>query len=516
MSTLQPCACGNASELELNLLSTAICISFVLYSISVRASSDIYEKGRRPHLFSGIYILAASAAIAVSTTTIILGYKHRISLDAIAAVVFAIIPGLVSFPRDAFLEVFVLATIMYLRVFPVRYNKFSYITMGRSCREDKYKSKKSFPGCSGDECNANIYIRKLMLSNKYFPRFSKWIYRSNMLHGRNEQRRFTFKSILTCLFSDLSENYAIRWNGVILDHTPKTIILRNLVPVPEQKWYLALSNSLWLVMKPWTIHLSQPGQVVCALRLVSDILSIGRLIIHCRGERIIQFVNNLNFEEDHKARVAVEICNSIIREIGLIEWGALDERNTESFNSKTIYEEQPQEMYRLILLLVVYKSNLFGHWVHSRKMKEEGKQLKRIDNDDVQQDLEYMEEGIPASWMMEEESFDGEADDTSNEISIDGSENIDSDREWREEEKQKVNRAEFVSGILRWIGWLVYGAMPFHVPHQVAQFRHKITSLSIIKKIKNDSICGKGEIVTDEMIHNQVDLWFASWKCTKV
>ena len=505
---------GAGSNLELSLLVVSIFTSFILYSISVKAASRIYDKGRRPLQFAFIFFFAALAANGVIVATVVLGYKRKISLDAIAAVVFALIPGLVSFPRDAFIEVFVYATIIYLRVLPVRYKNFSYVTFGRACNEDMLPEDTPFTGCSGEACTANIYIRKLMLSNMYFPTLSTKIFRSRRMRNRIEQEPQKSSSLFKRCFSRRPEADAIRWNGLVVQHENSVVTVRNIIPVPEQKWYLQLSSAIWLVMQPWTVHLSRPAQVVCALRVISDIMSIGRLIILFRGEVISEITDELDFDKDHKAKAALQICNSIIKEIGLNEWGQLDMEQIRNLETNSYTLDQLGEMYSLILLLVIYKSNLFGDWFHRESGQEETDNFYKFDDDETDEYLTKMEEGTSIASITKLEPIEVEHDPS---VKY-GMQEETKDCKLRPKKgskakQQKISRAERIAGFLRWVGWLVYGTMPFHDPLEVAQFRHIVTSFKIIKKIQKVASNGKCTCEVEGVMEEKVDQWLASWKC---
>lgn len=377
-----------------------------------------------------------------------------------------------------------------------------------------HANENSSSGCSHDSCEANIYIRKLIMSEKCFPRLSKKIYRSKNTDCVTAGNPWKVTSMIKQWFSPCSENNAIRWNGAILQHTPTVVMVRNLVPVPEQKWYLALSRSVWLVMQPWMLRLSRPGQVVCALRLVSDIMAIGRLVIHFRGDIISQLIDELDFDADNKARAALQVCNSIIREIGLIEWGQLEVSQIKRLQSKSIRVEQLGDLYSLILLVLIFKSNLFGDWFHHERGQEELGSSEIFESNSPKCNLHYMEEGVSASSIMKRESCDSENDIVSSTTSNESEGNAGETGPRSGRKQNMINRSEFISKILRWLGWLVYGTMPFHDPLQVARFRHGVTSFKMIKKIKHSAANRNCKPGIDELIRKLVDGWLASWKCT--
>ena len=506
--------CGTASNLELSLLVLSIFVSFVLYSVSVKAASKIYEKGRRPLSFTFIFFIAALFAIGLVVATVVLGYKRKISLDAIAAVVFALITGLVSFPRDAFVELFVFGTVIYLRVFPVCYKNFSYVTFGRPCCDDMVAEESSFPKCLGQLCTANVYIRKLKLGNIFFPTLSRKIYRSIQNKSKKRDNSRTCKSLLRGCCVRSQRNTVIRWDSLVLQHQPSLIEVRNLDPVLEQKWYLALSSAVWLVMQPWTVHFSRPAQVICALRVISDIMSIGRLIIAFRGHVIYEIVKELDVENDQKFKAALQTCNSLIKEIGLKEWGQLDKDQIEQFENKSYKPEQLGEMYSLILLIVIFKSNLFGDWFHCQGGQEEKNALYKFGADGIYGNFGNMEDGTSIGPITRLEHFEVE-DDTvsSSDESSDEQEEISKTCKNVKPREYKIRRTKWVSGALRWAGWLVNGTMPFHDPLEVAKFRHAPTSFKLIKKIQKLASDERCTCELECVMENQVDRWLACWYC---
>lgn len=492
-------SCSQATDLELALITVSIIISFFLYALPVKVSSKMYEKGRRPFVFSLSFLFLALSATAVSIAAIVLGHNRTISLDAIVAVVFALTPGLVSFPRDVFTDLYVYVVMRLFRVFPTNYNHFCYITMGAPCKEgigyagfpthDHDPAKHQDPKisqCELSHCEATFYVRHLRRpTHLLFPRIRLKLCKHSCL-----ARIFDF-------FSGHPPEY--RWDGVVLNHTKSVVVLRNLYSVPEEKWFLSLTRSLWFVMQPWVVHLNTPSQVGQALRLVSDIIAIGRLVLHYRGDYIRRELSDLDLYQNRLSRAAIQVCNAVVSEMGITEWKELDLMQIRCFAEEPTFRGREGKLYSILFFYLSMKSQLFGEWSEWSGGPEE-----------TFCSSEEPTGMTPPSWSSTH-AFIEEMGIRSLQESGSSSAQLDSDcDDERTISMKRLKKALFISTLVQWAGFFVNGTIPFRHPGKIAAFRYKLTSHSILKEVMVTPLQGRD---LEDFLRGRVDIWLREWGC---
>ncbi|PXF46582.1 hypothetical protein BWQ96_03571 [Gracilariopsis chorda] len=493
-------SCSQATDLELALITASIVISFFLYALPIKVSSKMYEKGRRPFVFSFSFLFLAVSATGVSIAAIVLGHNRTISLDAIVAVVFALTPGLVSFPRDVFTDLYVYLVMRLFRVFPTNYNHFCYITMGSKCKEgmrypgapthQSVPSKHQDPKllrCGMARCEATFYVRHFRRpTHLWFPRMKLKLW----------SRQSRLASIFD-FFSGHPPQY--RWDGIVMNHTTSVVVLRNLSSVPEEKWFLSLTRSLWFVMQPWVVHLNTPSQVGQALRLISDIVAIGRLVLHYRGDYIRRELDTLDLYQNRLAFAAIQVCNAVVSEMGITEWRELDLMQIRLFAEAPNFRGREGTVYSILFFYLTMKSKLFGEWSEWTGGPEETSCLE-----------EEPTGMTPPSWssthaFIEESGIHNSNDTTSSTAQVDS----DYDDE-RTISMKKLKRSLFISTFVQWAGFFVNGTIPFRHPGKIAAFRYKLTSHNILREVMATPLHGQG---LDVFLRGRVDTWLGEWDC---
>lgn len=88
------------SHLELALITAAVCITFLLTHIpSAKALTQI-GAGPIPLFFAFIIHLCFISSLLISITSLVLGWTRKITLEAVAAVIFSVVPGLARMPTS--------------------------------------------------------------------------------------------------------------------------------------------------------------------------------------------------------------------------------------------------------------------------------------------------------------------------------------------------------------------------------------------------------------------------------
>lgn len=94
-----------------------------------------------------------------------------------------------------------------------------------------------------------------------------------------------------------------------------------------QRWWIAVSTSYHLILKPTDVFLRTNNQVIRSLALLYDIIAIGSLVIRYEQEAIKAYTENRNVQETfriHRTN-SRSIANAILKQVGLYDWGEVPE-----------------------------------------------------------------------------------------------------------------------------------------------------------------------------------------------
>lgn len=325
----------------------ALCISFVLSILPSARDRARTNAGAPSRLISSASIILALCAVSLGITAVVLSFTADISVDALAAVVFGLAPALVAMPFDAIQYAFIRAFDLPGSVLRQSSDDFRYARIGDRCGSSPnaklwYPLKGSL--CRATPCNALMYVRNFP-SKYYNPLF--------LLNtcGGVQAHRIPRKVVSERL---------LQWRGERIAHTGHVVMLRDYDSGPEVRWWRLISSGVWLISRPWIVHIDSQAQMLQALELLADIVAIGRLILHFERDFVYE---QLKSEPVRKAitGTAGTICNAILVELNLQEWGCFDDSLVTALAQDHFdLKENLAREYGLLFLLLTVKSNIFG------------------------------------------------------------------------------------------------------------------------------------------------------------
>lgn len=320
---------------ELALITLALCTSTIL---SLIPSHRTHYRHRYPHTNLFLNYLSCYAAIfsiLLSIVALVLGWTGAISLDALAAVVFALIPSLVNASHDRL-------TYFYFRHQMGKYRSlrtthFRYVRLGRPCGQDEQASstRPRFSGnCPGRECVASLYIR-------YLPHVHMAFWR--LRHGPAAVKTAYKREIM---------KRDVQWYGIRAAHSKHCVTLLDLREGLKAWWWNSVSSATWLIGQPSLARLTRRGSVYEALALLSDIIAIGDLVLSLRRE-VIKTELRCDPDLQRAGRsTPIFVCNAILEVLGL-DWGPV-------WSPSYCYPlNQPQE-YGILFFVLIHKTRVFA------------------------------------------------------------------------------------------------------------------------------------------------------------
>lgn len=280
------CPEPKASTLELIFLSIAIVGSAIinLLSSSRRRQSRLKPTSR---LDISLSIGTACGAILLSGAVLILGWLHIISIGILTAVIFALVPPVLTMPADL-LKFWYYSFYMrkYFDIDPMS-PSFDYIRFGKKCKKhancEKWAGEFLLAGgqsaCKGPECVAQTYIREVSYTSAFPPHFFDRI--SQCLKRRARKSRPTTLPISILIEEGLKPDRKVvqHWHGIRVRHSQHCIVLRDVSKSLNGWWFAAVASATWLVAEPELVKLTSPARMCHALQAVLDILSIGDVIL---------------------------------------------------------------------------------------------------------------------------------------------------------------------------------------------------------------------------------------------
>lgn len=373
---------NDTTTLELTLITLALLTSIVL---SVIPSARVLNRARRPlasALVVALALLSCLCALVLSLLALALGWSRDISLDALAGVVFALAPALIQLPRDT-LRYGLLALRLRTRVsLRVAAPRFRYVRFGRACGRDLAAARPAwaapFPACAGPACCVGMFIRALPLPPARSSRPDAF-----GLAGRVRPRPpapppADDAPLLPAPATTLPESPApttsavrlssvgppppaapeaelLHWHGRRVGHSRNFVLLRDLDDGITSWWWDAVSSAVHLVDKPPAYYVKNAARMLNALALLSDIISIGELVIrHRRAFLSWQLAANNGVRACVTATPGI-VCNKIMAELGLCDWGTIGIDTLEHDIPET-----SRKKYGVLFLVLAEKSQMFS------------------------------------------------------------------------------------------------------------------------------------------------------------
>lgn len=355
---------SEATFTELLLITIALATSVIL-AITPSTRSTIHATSLPPNTgLRMLLLLAILTAIGVAIVAVVLGWRREISLDALDGVAFALIPAVFSLPAQLIIEeVFRLRMKSYKSLHLYKH-QFRYLRCGRPCQDslDGASWADTFDDrCAGEECTVELFIRyQTSDSTHWHHRYFCYL---------TWRKRFdnmgSFAGLLSRLWTNTtscakkvpvnSEGEVEQWWGIREGHSMHAVILRDQENGVKFWWWNAISSATWLIANPKIARLSRREQVLNALVLFSDIISIGDLVLyHNRDFLKHQVQHNHGITRAVDATPAI-MCNLLIEELKLNEWGKIDR----SILNVSEWPERKPEEYGILFFILTEKSSFY-------------------------------------------------------------------------------------------------------------------------------------------------------------
>lgn len=331
MSTPSPSpdTCPDSTTVELLLITLTLVTSTILALVPSHRDRAL-DRALPPTVFlTYLPVLLALGSLALAFVALLLGWLSRISLDALAAVVFALIPALVQMPLDAFFHAYFRYRMQRHRSLKLTTSTFRYIRLGHPCGSADPLYREFREKFCDESCKARIWIRSL---------------------PQPQHTLFT----LSC-FRNPEPKPVIRWHGEVKDHTRHCIVAQDLRPGLKAWWWNSVVSATWLLANPSLARVASRDAMFHVLCLVTDIIAIGDLILDVRRSFIKSQISGNKGVRRATSATPRFVCNAITTRLAL-EWGSISPDITKSDYN---YPKDEPEEYGLLFFVLTEKSRVF-------------------------------------------------------------------------------------------------------------------------------------------------------------
>lgn len=149
----------------------------------------------------------------------------------------------------------------------------------------------------------------------------------------------------------------VQLHGIRADHSKHSVTLLDLNNGLKAWWWNSVSSATWLIAQPSLARLTWRGSVYEALALLSDIISIGDLVLSLRRDAIMtELLSKCSLEIS--GRSSPLLARNAILEALELDWGPLPF----PFNLSSTFKyprDEPQE-YGILFFVLIVKTNMFS------------------------------------------------------------------------------------------------------------------------------------------------------------
>lgn len=351
----------DTSTFELTLITLALLCSIVLSLIPPSKQLSRTRHLLHTYLTVNLAVLSSAGAIVLSVIALTFGWARKISLDALAGVVFALAPGLTQLPRETLTYGFNAFRMGRRKSLNLKSHNFRYIRIGSRCGTDKnaanvYWTENFSPYCHAAACPVRLYIRILPLPepshlSSLFSRHPQDFFGPGILNQTSTSSSSSSphadppntamqppqpqiapgspSSALAILgdpdyMRDPNGKGYLQWHGRRVGHTKNYVQLRDLEHGISAWWWEAISSEMDLLERPLKYIVKNKARMLNALALLSDIISIGDLVIRYRINLL-----HMQLSCDRGIQIAVTatpgyMCNALLKALGLdTSWGLI-------------------------------------------------------------------------------------------------------------------------------------------------------------------------------------------------
>lgn len=349
---------ASTSSLELSLITVAVIDSFALVFTSKMKNLNCSRYPVFTCIVVALALFFTGAAIGLSIATLLLGWFRDISLDAVGAIVFALAPAIMSVPSHVFRYFHTYRLMQNHPSLRVATQSFRYVRYGRKCGSDRNAENwgKSWDGvCTKKHCEVRMFLRCLPEpTTRYCNSMLPTIFSQVRQYCRNRYHKPKSNNSLS---NDVPINPTLQWYGYRKRHTKNFVELQDVDEGITSWWWEAVSSANILVAKPLTVHVSNEKRMVNALALISDIISIGDLVLEYRLPFLQhQLKTNKGVQSSVTATPGIT-CNLIMEKVGLNNWFPIE---AEVLESKEYEYPQDRKKYGMLFLILAEKSNMFS------------------------------------------------------------------------------------------------------------------------------------------------------------
>lgn len=313
---------SSATFIELLLITLAVVTSIALPLTSKLKSLNYLMWPTYTCFVITISVLFTVATFVLAVVVLALGWRRIISMDALAGAAFALSPALLSVPMDTLRYMQLLYSMRKRQSLNVRASKLRYIRGGFLCGQDENASQwgQKFSLCKGESCRVNLFLRRApgskrtrrgcryrisVLAHTAYTSFKKCLNKSVKLRVKQE------------------EDIERQVYGIRVDHTENHVVLQDEEEGLTWWWWYLLSSSMSMIYKPQTMKIVQfrdPRRMLNALELMSDIISIGDLVLMHRRSYLEWLVKNDATVQAAVGSTVEFTCNLVMKQVGLLDW----------------------------------------------------------------------------------------------------------------------------------------------------------------------------------------------------
>lgn len=127
------------------------------------------------------------------------------------------------------------------------------------------------------------------------------------------------------------------------------------------RWFRSVSSSTSIIARPWLVYLNTASSSYQALALLSDIISMGRLVLKHRLGYVKHQVIKSEAMRKEMRRTRGMVCRKILEHVGLTEWG-FGER--EVFANDLMFPSERCKRYGLLFAVMTINSGIYGEKYH--------------------------------------------------------------------------------------------------------------------------------------------------------
>lgn len=327
---------ATATSLELGLITAALFVSSVLCLNPKRQPRNpVYSD-----FLIAIAVCFTLGAFGVAVATLTLGWLRVISLDAVAGIVFALGPAFVTIPREilTYSRDSVTSRLMWDHLsLNIPTAHFQYIRFDEGIHDRLFcfvESSELHAAAGGiqNEGNNVMFIRHLMNSSRHGAFYSLFSKFWNRFIYPNANPRAMFESRLNGTLTEEQQRFAakglhtvrgIHVYGIPIQEFSNFASVQDIDDGKTSWWWSCVSSARHVIARPSRVHLDSGRRVGNALALLSDIISIGDLVLHLHLD-VLEWM----LQMDHDVRAAVTsapglTCTRFVRELELDGWDSI-------------------------------------------------------------------------------------------------------------------------------------------------------------------------------------------------